>query len=175
MKSMKAFELSVFYGLMAIFIGLRMELLVLLLIYLINLRRLVIEEKGKEDKKDLLEKLSGFSNLLEQGYSSIYAYEIMGSFDYPDFMLEPWDENFRLEIFEKQFQLFEKSVLLEEEVGGEILGVKLRASIMKLMPLSLLLFIRNLLPRSGSSLMDNLVIGLFVFNHWLSEKILARL
>lgn len=175
MKSMKVFELSLFYLLLAIFMGIRFEVLLLGLVYLIELRRLVIREKDQVFERELLESLSGFLNLLEQGYSSAFAYELMGSFDYPEFMLDPADEHFRLEIFEKQFQLLEKTVLLEEEIQGEMLGVKLRMSIMKLLPLSLLLFIRNLLPRADYSLLDSLAVLLFLSNHWLSERLMARL
>ncbi|NLY36446.1 MAG: hypothetical protein GX046_04340 [Tissierellia bacterium] len=175
MKSMKVFEITLIFTLMAIFLGLNYWLIPLCMMYLINLRRVLVKEGDKLNQRLLLEKLSEFSTLLQQGYSPIYAYEMMDSFAYPSYMIDPLDELFRWEIFEKQFQLFEKKVLLEEEIQGEMMVVRLRMSIMKLMPLALLLFIRHFLPGSNQKTLNVIAIVFFLINHWLSEVFMERL
>lgn len=175
MKFVKVLELSVFFLLLIFFLGTDLFALLLIPIYIYSLRSFLKEEGEKTKRRLLLEELSDFSNLLEQGFSPLYAYEKTGSFNYPSFMLHPDDELFRFEIFEKQFQLFEKSVILEEEIEGEILGIRLKMSIMKLMPLGLLLFIGRLLPMADSSNLNRIVTVLFLINHWIGERFLKSL
>lgn len=175
MKSMKVFEITLIFALMAIFLGLNSWLLILAGVYLVNLRKVLIKEGDKVGQRELLEKLSEFSTLLQQGYSPIYAYEMMGSFKYPEYMIVPQDELFRLEIFQKQFLLFEKKVLLEEEIQGEMMVVCLRMSIMKLMPLALLLFLRHFLPGSNQKILNLIAVFFFLINHWIAEMFMESL
>lgn len=175
MKSMKVFEITLIFALMSMFLGLSGWLILLAFLYFINLKAVLKKEGEKVGQRQLLEKLSELSTLLQQGYSPIYAYEMIESFDYPDYMIHPNDELFRLEIYEKQFQLFEKKVLLEEEIQGEMMVVRLRMSIMKLMPLALLLFLRHFLPGSNQEALNLIAIFFFLINHWIAELFMESL
>lgn len=175
MRSLGILELNVFFLLLSFFLGWDLGLLVLAVLYIYSLTKLMNEEEEKADRRILLEELSGFSNLLQQGYSPLFAYEKMGSFDYPDFIIHPNDELFTWEVFDKQFGLFEKTVLLDEEIEGELMGIRLRMTIMKLMPLTFLLFLRQMLPQADYSGLNKIVAGIFIFNHWLGERLMSKL
>lgn len=175
MKSLKVFELTVMFALMALLLGLNLGIGFLTIIYFFNIKKVLKQEGKKVSQRQLLEKLSEFSTFLQQGYSPIYAYEKMDSFTFPDYMIHPYDELFRWEIFEKQFQLFEKTVLLEEEIQGEMLIVRLRMSIMKLMPLALLLLVRQFLPGSNQKTLNYIAVIFFLLTHWIAEKLMEKL
>lgn len=175
MRSMKVFEITVIFGLMGFLIGFSLWLVPLGLLYIINVRIALKKESKKQSQRQLLEKLSEFATLLQQGYSPMFAYDKIDNFAYPEFMLHPRDEIFQWEIFEKQLHLYEKMVLLEEEVQGEMMVVRLRMRIMKLMPLSLLLFLRHFLPGTNQIRLNVLAVFFFLINHWVSEMLLEKL
>lgn len=175
MKFMKLFELSLMMSMMVLFLGPSLGILLLLPIYAFGLRRIFLKEKEKHKKKEILQQLSELSTLLDQGYSPLYAYEMLGRFSFPDFMLHPEEEVFRNEVFQKQFQLFEKTVLLEEEIRSEMSIIALRMGIMKLMPLALLLLLRRFLGAEPGKAFELITVMFFYLNHLLADKIMEKL
>lgn len=160
---------------MGIFLGKTPVVFLLLPIFALEIYRLEGKEKKKHQNKEILQKLSEFSTLLDQGYSPLFAYEELKRFPFPEFMLHPEEENFRNEIFQKQFQLYEKNMLLEEEIQSEMGVIRLRMGIMKLMPLALLLLIRRFLGEETSIWLNLTVVFLFFLSHRLAEFMMERL
>lgn len=175
MKFMKIFELTAMMLMMGCFLGLSPFLLFLLLIYALGIRKIMLQDKEKHQQKEMLHQLSELSTLLEQGDSPLFAYEKLGRFPFPDFMLHPEEEVFRHEVYQKQFQLFEKTVLLQEEMESEMAVVRLRMGIMKLMPLVLLLVIRRFMGVRHHPVFNFLTLVFFLMSHWIAEKILEKL
>ena len=175
MKLMKIFELTTMMLMMGFLLGLSPYLLFLIPLYGREMRKILRQDRQKHQEKETLHQLSELSSLLEQGDSPLFAYEKLGRFTFPDFMLHPEEEVFRHEVYQKQFQLFEKTVLLKEEMENEMAVVRLRMGIMKLMPLVLLLLIRRFMGVFQPPLINVLTVLFFLVSHWIAEKILEKL
>lgn len=117
----------------------------------------------------ILYNLNIFKNALEQGESPMHAYNRIIE-DYPEYFIHPKDNNFQYKIFEKQFLLYEKKVLLDEELKSTFAIVVFRMNLMKYIPLAFMLFLGTF---TKSNTFMNVVIAIaFIFTFFYSFKIM---
>ncbi|HHX04073.1 MAG TPA: hypothetical protein GX733_07275 [Tissierellia bacterium] len=110
---------------------------------IISLVNVYKEGKGSIDQRVLLEQLASFGNRLREGDAPVHAWERANVQSYPREFIHPEAEHFSLEIYEKQFRLFEKKLLLEEELDAEFAASRLRMGIMKYLPILSMLMLEG--------------------------------
>lgn len=167
----KLVDQVVFFGLLQLIIrdvaiGLRLLTAVILIISLIW--TLYRHSRGLDPKKQLQE-LSRLLALIESGNSPRYSLEQIHMTDYPDYMTHPADEFFSPLIFKRQLELFEKNILLQNELEAEFAIVKYRMRLMKFLPLLLMIGLQRLMPMEPSTGVQRVIVLGFIISYQLAQ------
>ncbi len=144
MTSLKMLEIAGFrVGLLLLVRGGWLWSLLFVFEGLFSLIRTYRKGRGSIDQRVVLEQLATFGNRLREGDAPAHAWEKANVQAYPSEFIHPEAEHFSLEIYEKQFRLFEKKLLLEEELEAEFSASKLRMGIMKYLPILSMLMLEG--------------------------------
>ncbi|NLL23754.1 MAG: hypothetical protein GX260_08315 [Tissierellia bacterium] len=127
--------------------------------------------KKKVDEREVLEQLASFGNSLREGDAPAHAWIKARFTHYPAEFISPDAEHFTLEIFEKQFRLFEKKLLLEEELDAEFNASRFRMGIMKYLPILSMLILESFSGRKAETFLRVLCAAGLLINYHLASMI----
>ncbi len=119
-----------------------------------------------------LSELSSFKDALDRGESHMHAYNRIFTNDYPDFFVHPSDEKFSYKIFIRQYSLYEKKVLLDEELKANLSIVNFRMMLMKYIPIILMYILSSLIKENSSEIVRGVLIAAFIVSYYYSERIM---
>ncbi|HHT20677.1 MAG TPA: hypothetical protein GXZ74_04490 [Tissierellia bacterium] len=169
----KLLERLLFHGLLQLIIpGVQPLLRVLTVISFVG--GLMLEYRSIRttvDEKRQLQELNRLLALIESGNSPRYSYEQVGLGDYPDYLMHPLDAYFNPTIFKRQVGLFEKSILVRAELEAEFAVVGYRMTIMKFLPLLLMIGLQQVIEGSPGELVSFIIVVGFLVSYYISESL----
>ncbi len=143
-------------------------------IILISLIYSLISSKIFDSKQEInyLSELSEFKDALDKGESHLHAYNRIFKFDYPSYFIHPNDDRFSYKIFIRQFNLYEKKILLDEELRASLSIVNFRMMLMKYIPIILMYILSSLITENSSEIVRGVLIVAFIASYYYSERIM---
>ncbi len=141
---------------------------------LISLIYSIIKPKFFADKSEInyLAELSEFKDALDRGESHMHAYNRIFKFDYPEYFIHPSDDRFSYKIFVRQYDLYEKKILLDEELKASLSIVNFRMMLMKYIPIILMYILSSLITESSSEIVRGVLVAAFLASYYYSERIM---
>ncbi|WP_459128670.1 hypothetical protein [Guggenheimella bovis] len=143
--------------------------IVVLISFIVASIQVVKDFDYKNKDKVLLQKLGTFIALVEAGNSPRHSYEEIGSFELPSYFIHPSEREFRLSIFKNQAELFEKQILLREDLESEFQVIRYRMKMMKILPIIIMLLMRFVLPSRPSDKIELVTVLGFIITYYLSD------
>ncbi len=134
----------------------------------------LIKPRLFDNKQELnyLSELSEFKDALEKGESHLHAYNRIFNNDYPEFFVHPSDDKFSYKIFIRQYSLYEKKILLDEELKASLSIVNFRMMLMKYIPIILMYILSSLITENSSEIVRGILIMVFIASYYYSERIM---
>ncbi len=144
------------------------------IIILVSLIFFIIKNNRYDDIIELksLGKLSEFKDKLESGQNPINAYNKIFEYDYPKYFLNPKSPKFSYQIFVRQYNLFEKKVLLEQELKSNFVIIKFRMMLMKYIPIILMYVLSAFIDENGSNVIKGILILVFIISYYYSDRLI---
>lgn len=124
------------------------------------------------DEKKLLHQLNQLINLIDAGNSPAYSYLQIGQPDLPEQFIHPTDPYFSAELFKRQAALFEKRIILREELEADFAISRFRMSLMKFLPIILMLAVQLMIDEPAVSWIERIVVLGFMGTYYLAEGML---
>lgn len=140
----------------------------------LSIGSMALKERGQIDVRAQLEELSAMANALREGDAPLHAAQKSGIRHYPQEFIAPSAEHFTLEIFEKQLRLFEKKLLLEEEIAADFAASSLRMSIMKYLPILSMLLLESFSGAKAPLLLRLACAGGLLLNYHIASYLERR-
>ncbi len=132
---------------------------------------LKIRKSSENMEVNCLGELSMFKNALESGENPISAYNKIFKFNYPKYFVHPRSSKFSYKIFLRQYNLYEKKILLEQELQSNFTIIKFRMTLMKYVPIILMYILSSFINENGSDVIKAILIIAFISSYYYSDRI----
>ncbi len=126
----------------------------------------------RKEEPNYLYELSEFKDALDKGESHLHAYNRIFKRDYPKYFVHPSDDRFSYKIFIRQYSLYEKKILLDEELKASLSIVNFRMMLMKYIPIILMYILSSLITENSSEIVRGVLILAFIGSYYYSERIM---
>lgn len=144
--------------------------LILLASFIIGLWLEYQRRKRTPDDKKTLQELNRLLTLIESGNSPRYSLEQVDIRHYPDYLSHPKDDYFNPAIFKRQVELFEKTILVQSELDAEFSIVRYRMSLMKFLPIGIMLGLQQFMGTDPGIIGLGIVLG-FLISYYVAEAV----
>lgn len=124
------------------------------------------------DEKKLLHQLNQLLNLIDAGNSPAFSFLQIGQPDLPGQFIQPTDPYFNVALFKRQVALFEKRIILREELEADFAISRFRMSLMKFLPVILMLLIQLMLKENTLPWVEKIVVLGFMGTYYLAEGLM---
>ena len=126
--------------------------------------------KASVDEKKVLQELNRLIGLIDSGNSPRYSFEQVDIAPFPDYLSHPLDDYFNPSIFKRQVELFEKTILMHSELEAEFSIVRYRMSLMKFLPLAIMIGLQQFMKPNPGPINLFIIIG-FLSSYYVAESI----
>lgn len=167
----RIFDSCLYHGLLFFFATFWGSKILLLVSGVYRIIHLFNHQYDLTDERNLLSQLSALLDAIEAGESPAHAFTRLEIQKYPTYFIHPEQTNFTFKVFKRQFDLYQKRVLLKEELKGNFMIVVFRMNVMKYLPIVLMMLLMFLQSQQIPVIAEVIMVSTFIFSFYYSDKI----